>query len=191
MTGRVRLGDVALISIISWSVLISWLIRTRWRWRRLRSGIVDLRIGIVVTVAVVHGGSTIEVLISVGGRDIWLVCAVRVRSSCWRGVRLSSVCRLLVLLLVLGRVVGLVGGQPGLRVLMLISTQCRMLRICPERCRGRAVGIGRLCSIHLWICSGWPSVGLISLSTPLLWLILAKQPLVISSIKTRRALQGP
>jgi hypothetical protein len=57
------------------------LIRTRWRWRRLRSGIVHLGVGIVVAVAVVHRGSTREVLIPIGGRDIRLVCAVRVRRS--------------------------------------------------------------------------------------------------------------
>ena len=73
MAGRVLLSGIMLVGAICLTMRVR--IRTRRRWRRLRRRIVNLRICVVVSVAVVDRSVATEIRIAIRSRNIWLISA--------------------------------------------------------------------------------------------------------------------
>ena len=94
-------------------------------------GGIGLSIGvIVITIIIVDGLLAGEIGIAIRSRDVWLVGIGGWMGGLGGGISLRVVCGLL--LLVLSWIVGDMNGRSGILVLMLITTEGRMLGVCPE-----------------------------------------------------------
>lgn len=157
---------------------------TRWRWR-LRSGMIQLRVGIVVPITVIHRTLAGEVGIPVSRGNIWLIRVGEIGRLQWDEC-LWTVASLLQL--ILSGIVRSMSGHPRL-VLMLVTPQRRMLRVCSEGYGRGSMVICRLCSIHWRACSCWSSIRRVSLRPSGLCLISIQVSLVVSRIETWGALE--
>jgi hypothetical protein len=187
MLSRILLSYIVLVGTVRLWIRELDIIRARRRRRWLGRRVVVLGIRIVRAVAVEHRGATGKVWATVCSRDIGLVGARRL-GGLGGTIWLRIIC-VLRLLMVLSGIVRCVGGHAGGLILVVITTQCGMLCVCPERHRHRRLYAGRLRPVHRGTCScARRSVRGISLRAPPWVMLPVEVPLIVSRIETRRAL---